>query len=75
MSLPVMDGWTVATALRKTLATSDIPIIAITAHAMRGDRKRALAAGCHDFQTKPIDFEELLVKISRLLSDTDELRQ
>ena len=68
MSLPVMDGWTVATRLKSEDATRQIPIIALTAHAMVGDREKALAAGCDDYETKPIDFPRLLGKISDLIS-------
>jgi two-component system cell cycle response regulator DivK len=67
MSLPVMDGWTVAGRLKAQPATSRIPIIALTAHAMVGDREKALAAGCDDYETKPIDFPRLLSKIDQLL--------
>ena len=68
MSLPVMDGWTVAGKLKGQDATKGIPIIALTAHAMVGDRERALAAGCDDYETKPIDFPRLLGKIEALLA-------
>ena len=68
MSLPVMDGWTVAGKLKADSATARIPIIALTAHAMVGDREKALAAGCDDYETKPIDFPRLLGKIDALLS-------
>jgi CheY-like chemotaxis protein len=68
LSLPVMDGWTVAGKLKAQDATRSIPIIALTAHAMVGDRERALAAGCDDFETKPIDFPRLLGKIEALLA-------
>lgn len=67
MSLPVMDGWTVAGKLKAQEATRGIPIIALTAHAMVGDREKALAAGCDDYETKPIDFPRLLSKIAGLL--------
>ena len=67
MSLPVINGWNVASRLRAKPETRAIPIIAITAHAMRGHRERALEAGCDEFQTKPIDFDELQKKIERLL--------
>ncbi len=67
MSLPVMDGWTVATKLKAQEATKGIPIIALTAHAMVGDREKALAAGCDDYETKPIDFPRLLGKITALI--------
>jgi two-component system, cell cycle response regulator DivK len=67
MSLPVMDGWTVAGRLKGEEITRSIPIIALTAHAMVGDREKALAAGCDDYETKPIDFPRLLSKIEALL--------
>ena len=67
MSLPVMDGWTVAGRLKGEEGTRSIPIIALTAHAMVGDREKALAAGCDDYETKPIDFPRLLSKIEALL--------
>ncbi|PLW81224.1 two-component system response regulator [Kineobactrum sediminis] len=66
MNLPVMDGWTACDHARKDAALRDIPIIALTAHAMDADRRNALAAGCDDYATKPIDFPELLAKIERL---------
>lgn len=68
MSLPVMDGWTVAGKLKATDKTRSIPIIALTAHAMVGDRERAIAAGCDDYETKPVDFPRLLSKIEALLA-------
>ena len=67
MSLPVLDGWETTRRLKASLATRGIPVIALTAHAMAGDRERALAAGCDDFDTKPIEFERLLGKIEALL--------
>lgn len=67
LSLPVLDGWTVARILKRDAATSSIPVVALTAHAMAGDRERALAAGCDDFATKPVDFEALLAVIGALL--------
>jgi CheY-like chemotaxis protein len=67
MSLPRMDGWTVARALRAQRVTARIPIIALTAHAMQGDREKALAAGCDDYDTKPIELSRLLDKIAALL--------
>ena len=69
MSLPVMDGWTVAGKLKADAKTQRIPIIALTAHAMVGDREKALAAGCDDYETKPIDFPRLLGKIAELLGE------
>ncbi len=67
MSLPVLDGWEAARKLRATPATRAIPIIALTAHAMAGDRERALEAGCDDFDIKPIELDRLLGKIEKLL--------
>lgn len=67
MSLPVKDGWTVAQELKAEGATKGIPIIALTAHAMVGDRERALAAGCDEYETKPIDFKRLVAKIEAML--------
>ena len=66
MSLPIVDGWEVTRQLKAAPATASIPIIALTAHAMSGDRERALAAGCDDYETKPIDFPRLLEKIETL---------
>jgi CheY-like chemotaxis protein len=67
ISLPGLDGWE-ATRLLKTMPeTRSIPIIALTAHAMAGDREKSLAAGCNDYDTKPIDFRRLLVKIQGFL--------
>jgi CheY-like chemotaxis protein len=68
LSLPVMDGWDAARALRADGATAGIPIIALTAHAMADDRQRALKAGCDDFATKPIDFPVLATKIAELIA-------
>ncbi len=67
MSLPVMDGWTATRLLRAGVATRGIPIIALTAHAMSGDREKAMAAGCNDYDTKPIELPRLLGKIAVLL--------
>jgi CheY-like chemotaxis protein len=68
MSLPIMDGWTAAEELKRSDATKTIPIIALTAHAMSGDREKALDAGCDDYDTKPVEFKRLLGKIEALLS-------
>jgi len=67
MSLPVMDGWEAARRLKSDPATSAIPIIALTAHAMASDRERALEAGCDDYDSKPVDMVRLLDKIEHLL--------
>jgi two-component system cell cycle response regulator DivK len=67
MSLPVIDGWEAARRLKASPVTGKIPIIALTAHAMSGDRERALEAGCDDYDTKPIDFPQLLAKIEAML--------
>src|SRR5262249_4265965 len=66
LSLPVLDGWEATRRLKADPATRSIPVIAMTAHAMVGDRQKALAAGCDDYQTKPVDLPELLAKISAL---------
>jgi two-component system, cell cycle response regulator DivK len=67
MSLPVLDGWEATRRLKGAPATRGIPIIALTAHAMTGDEARARAAGCDDFDTKPVDLERLLGKIEQFL--------
>ena len=67
MSLPVMDGWEATQRLKTAPETQAIPIIALTAHAMAGDRAKALAAGCDDYDTKPIEFNRLFGKIQTLL--------
>jgi CheY-like chemotaxis protein len=68
MSLPVMDGWEATRRLKSDPRTQHIAIIALTAHAIAGDRERCLAAGCDEYESKPIHFPELLAKIERLLS-------
>lgn len=67
LSLPRMDGWTAAKALKAKPEYKDIPIIALTAHAMTGDKERALAAGCDDYLTKPLEFTQLLKKLATYL--------
>ena len=67
MSLPVMDGWEAAKRLKADAGTSGIPIIALTAHAMAGDREKCIEAGADDYDTKPVDFKRLLGKIEALL--------
>jgi two-component system, cell cycle response regulator DivK len=69
MSLPVKDGWEATREIKADAATRRIPLIALTAHAMAGDRERALAAGCDDYDTKPVEFQRLLGKIEVLLAN------
>jgi len=66
MNLPVLDGWTACRRAREDERIKDIPIIALTAHAMEADRLNALEAGCDDYATKPVDFPGLLIKIGKL---------
>src|SRR5262249_10138783 len=70
LDLPVVNGWEASRRLKGDPETHDIPIIALTAPAMPGSREKALAVGCDDFDTKPVDFDRLLQKIGRLLAET-----
>ena len=70
MSLPIIDGWEATRRLKASATTRQILIIALTAHAMGGDRERCLAAGCDEYDTKPIEFSRLLAKIQALLNAT-----
>jgi len=70
MSLPGLDGWEATRRLKAAAGTRAIPVIALTAHAMAGDREKALAAGCDDFDTKPIELDRLLAKMEALLAGT-----
>ena len=67
MSLPVMDGWQLTQQLKDEATTAHIPVIALTAHAMAGDREKALDIGCDEYESKPLDFGRLLGKINALL--------
>jgi CheY-like chemotaxis protein len=67
MSLPVIDGWDAARALKANDGTKSIPIIALTAHALTGDKEKALEAGCNDYDTKPVDLQRLLDKIHTVM--------
>ncbi len=69
MSLPEVDGWEATRLLRADPAVPRVPIIALTAHAMAGDREKAIAAGCDDYDTKPIELDRLLGKIATLLGN------
>jgi CheY-like chemotaxis protein len=68
MSLPVLDGWEATRRLKADPATRDIPVLALTAHAMSEDRQKAFAAGCDEYDTKPVEFPRLLRKIAGLLA-------
>ena len=70
LSMPEIDGWECARRLKAEPRTRRIPIIALSAHALRGDREKALEAGCDDFDTKPVDFAALLARMQRLLTPT-----
>jgi CheY-like chemotaxis protein len=68
MSLPVLDGWESTRRLKQQPETQHIPVLALTAHAMAGEREKAIAAGCQDYDTKPVDFTRLMGKIDQLLA-------
>jgi len=74
MSLPVMDGWEATRQVRSNIKTALIPIIALTAHAMAEDREKALAAGCDDYDTKPVELDRLVSKIENLLEQKQKAR-
>jgi two-component system, cell cycle response regulator DivK len=67
MNMPEIDGWEATRQIKAAADTRDLPVIALTAHAMSGDRDRALEAGCADYHTKPVDFPKLLAQIEGLL--------
>ena len=68
LNLPEIDGWEATRRLKADPATRDIPVIALSAHAMAGDREKALATGCDDFDIKPVEFDRLLAKIEQALA-------
>lgn len=68
MSLPLIDGWEATRRVKADAATSAIPVIALTAHAMSGEREKCLAAGCDEYDTKPVEFNRLIEKIAALLA-------
>ena len=77
MSLPIIDGWEASRRLKADDATRSVPVIGLTAHAMSGDREKAIEAGCDDYDTKPVELDRLIGKIERLLgiAKDDALRQ
>ncbi len=71
MSLPVLDGWEATRRLKSNPATKDIPIIALTAHAISGDREKCLAVGCDEYESKPVKFPDLIAKIEHFIGPGD----
>ena len=69
LEMPIVDGWEATRRLKSNPETHDIPVIAFSAHALAGERDRALAAGCDEFDTKPIEFDRLVAKLQRLLAN------
>ena len=69
LEMPVIDGWEATRRIKKDPKTQDIPVIALSAHALAGEREKAIASGCDEFDTKPIEFERLLATVRRLLRD------
>jgi CheY-like chemotaxis protein len=69
LEMPVIDGWEATRRLKSNPRTRDIPIIALSAHALAGERDKALAAGCDEFDTKPIEFDRLVATVRRILAD------
>lgn len=74
MSLPVIDGWEATRRIKGGADTGHLPVIGLTAHAMEGDREKALQAGCDDYDTKPVEFERLIGKIEALLPEGAKTR-
>ena len=75
LNLPVLDGWRATGQIKAFPGTKTIPIIALTAHAMSGDRQKALQAGCDDYDTKPVELDRLLEKIEALLGTSNGVRR
>jgi two-component system cell cycle response regulator DivK len=75
LSLPVVDGWEATRRIKAAAETKHVPVIGLTAHAMAGDREKALNAGCDDYDTKPIDLERLLKKVEALLPGASKMPQ
>ena len=69
LEMPIVDGWEATRRLKNNPATRDIPVIAFSAHALAGERDKALAAGCEEFDTKPVEFDRLVAKVQRLLTN------
>jgi len=69
LEMPIVDGWEASRRLKGNPQTRDIPIIALSAHALAGEREKALAAGCNEFDTKPIEFDRLVATVRRVLAD------
>jgi len=74
MNMPVLDGWRASQLVRADPETRELPIIGLTAHALAGDREKALQAGCSDYHTKPVDFPRLLAQIEVLIRKGDDLK-
>ncbi|MDJ0754202.1 MAG: response regulator [Ardenticatenaceae bacterium] len=74
ISLPIMDGLQATREIKANSNTADIPVIALTAHAMAGDREKCLEAGCNDYATKPVEFKQLIAKINTYLSSNGDLK-
>ena len=69
LEMPVVDGWEATRRLRSNPQTRDIPVIALSAHALAGERERALGAGCNEFDSKPIEFDRLVATLRRILGE------